>query len=44
MVFGTAFGVLVVPGLYFVFATLAGDSSKRFEDDEPLTEDIVHHV
>lgn len=44
MLFGTVFGVLVVPGLYFVFATLAGNPADRLEDGEPLTEDIVDHV
>src|SRR5205085_1397008 len=37
MLFGTVFGVIVVPGLYFVFGTLAGKKSLiRDEDDEPL--------
>ncbi len=39
MLFGTIFGVIIVPGLYFIFATLTeGKSLIRFEDDEPLTE------
>jgi HAE1 family hydrophobic/amphiphilic exporter-1 len=45
MLFGTAFGVIVVPGLYFVFGTLAeGRALIRDEEDEPLTEDMAHHV
>jgi len=45
MVFGTVFGVVIVPGLYFVFGTLAeGRSLIREEDDEPLSEDVAHHV
>jgi HAE1 family hydrophobic/amphiphilic exporter-1 len=45
MLFGTVFGVLIVPGLYFVFATLSdGRSLIRDEEDEPLTEDVAHHV
>ena len=43
MLFGTLFGVLIVPGLYFVFAKIA----ERFfptvekEDDEPLTNELA---
>ncbi len=45
MLFGTIFGVLVVPGLYFVFGTLSeGKSLIRDEDDEPLSEGVAHHV
>lgn len=45
MLFGTIFGVITVPGLYFVFATLSqGRSLIRDEEDEPLTEDMAHHV
>ena len=45
MLFGTVFGVLLVPGLYFVFGTLSeGKSLIRDEEDEPLTEDVAHHV
>jgi HAE1 family hydrophobic/amphiphilic exporter-1 len=45
MLFGTVFGVIVVPGLYFVFGTLSeGRSLIRDEEQEPLTEDVAHHV
>ncbi len=45
MLFGTIFGVVIVPGLYYVFATLSGGRSLiRDEDEEPLTEDMVHHA
>lgn len=45
MLFGTIFGVIIVPGLYFVFGTLAeGRKLIRDEEDEPLTEEIAHHV
>lgn len=45
MLFGTVFGVIVVPGLYFVFGTLAeGKTLIGDEEDEPLTEDMAHHV
>jgi HAE1 family hydrophobic/amphiphilic exporter-1 len=45
MLFGTAFGVIIVPGLYFIFGKLAeGRKLIRDEDDESLTEDLVHKV
>ena len=45
MLFGTVFGVIIVPGLYFIFGTLAeGRSLIGGEEDEPLTEDAVHHA
>jgi len=45
MLFGTVFGVIIVPGLYFIFGTLAeGRKLIRDEDEEPLTEDVAHHV
>ncbi len=45
MLFGTIFGVVVVPGLYFVFATISeGRKLIRDEEDEPLSEDVAHHV
>ena len=42
MLFGTIFGVIVVPGLYYIFAILA-DGKKMIKDEEenPLIEDIV---
>ncbi len=40
MFVGTVFGVLVIPGLYFVFGKLAeGRALIRDEDERPLTED-----
>jgi HAE1 family hydrophobic/amphiphilic exporter-1 len=45
MLVGTVFGVIIVPGLYFIFGTLqAGRQLIRDEEDEPLTEDLAHHV
>ncbi|WP_435355476.1 efflux RND transporter permease subunit [Emticicia sp. SJ17W-69] len=45
MLFGTIFGVIVIPGLYFIFGTIAyGKNLIRNEDEEPLTEDFVHSV
>jgi HAE1 family hydrophobic/amphiphilic exporter-1 len=42
MLVGTIFGVIIVPGLYYVFGTLA-ESRKliRDEDEKPLSEDYV---
>ena len=38
MLFGTIFGVIVVPGLYYVFGKIAeGRSPIRDEDEQPLT-------
>lgn len=42
MLFGTIFGVIVVPGLYYFFAKLGeGRSLIRDEDENPLTESFV---
>jgi HAE1 family hydrophobic/amphiphilic exporter-1 len=42
MLFGTLFGVIIVPGLYYIFAKLAdGKKLIQDEDQNPLTEDIV---
>lgn len=44
MLFGTLFGVIIVPGLYYIFASIA-DGRKMIKDEElgPLTEDFVDH-
>lgn len=41
MLFGTVFGVIIIPGLYFIFATI-GDKFKkgRAKDEKALTEEI----
>lgn len=45
MFLGTVFGVIVAPGLYFMFATLKGNKQLiRDEHHEPLTENWVHNV
>ncbi len=45
MLLGTLFGVVIVPGLYFVFGTLAsGKHLIREEDEEPLAEEVARHV
>ncbi|MBL7759721.1 MAG: efflux RND transporter permease subunit [Sediminibacterium sp.] len=42
MLFGTLFGVIVVPGLYYIFGKLQeGRSLIKGEDVNPLTEDFV---
>ena len=45
MLFGTVFGVIIVPGLYYIFGTLA-DGRKMIKDEHeaPLTEEITHNV
>ncbi len=44
MLLGTIFGVIIVPGLYYIFGSLAeGRKLIRNEDENPLTEDFVHH-
>lgn len=41
MLFGTIFGLLIVPGLYYIFGSWAeGKKLIRDEDFNPLTEDI----
>ncbi len=45
MLLGTIFGVVIVPGLYYIFGTIAeGRTLIRDEDNESLTEDLVHKV
>ncbi|MEZ6036233.1 MAG: efflux RND transporter permease subunit [Planctomycetota bacterium] len=45
MLFGTVLGVLVIPGLYFVFGKMSdGKKLLRDETDEPLSEGFQHAV
>jgi HAE1 family hydrophobic/amphiphilic exporter-1 len=45
MLFGTIFGVIIIPGLYYIFGTLAsGRKLIQFEDDSSLSEDFVHQI
>ena len=45
MLFGTIFGVLIVPGLYYIFGSWAeGRKLIRNEDESSLTEDLVHKI
>jgi len=44
MLFGTIFGVIVVPGLYYIFGKLQeGRSLIKEEDSNPLSEDYVEN-
>jgi len=45
MLFGTVFGVLIIPGLYYIFGKIA-EKKILIEDEEenPLTEEIDHNV
>jgi len=45
MLFGTVFGVIIVPGLYYIFGSIAaGKKLIKDEEESSLTEDIVHHM
>lgn len=45
MLFGTIFGVVIVPGLYFIFGKLAeGRKLIKDEEEDTLTENFVHQV
>ena len=45
MLFGTIFGVIIVPGLYYIFGTMAaGRKLIRDEEDNSLTENLVHQI
>jgi len=45
MLFGTVFGVLIIPGLYYIFGTIAAKFVLiQDEEENPLTEEIDHHV
>lgn len=45
MLFGTVFGVFIIPGLYFVFGTLAeGRQLIKGEDFDPLTETYEYNT
>ncbi|MBC7485513.1 MAG: efflux RND transporter permease subunit [Cytophagaceae bacterium] len=45
MLFGTVFGVILIPGLYYVFGKMAeGRKLIQDEDETPLTEDRHNHV
>ncbi|TLV02518.1 efflux RND transporter permease subunit [Dyadobacter luticola] len=45
MLFGTIFGVIIIPGLYVIFGSLAdGRKMIKDEDDGSLSEQFVHAV
>jgi HAE1 family hydrophobic/amphiphilic exporter-1 len=45
MLFGTIFGVIIVPGLYFIFGSIAeGRKLIKNENESSLTEDLVHQI
>ncbi|WP_116788858.1 efflux RND transporter permease subunit [Flavobacterium psychrotrophum] len=45
MLFGTIFGVIIVPGLYYIFGSIAnGRKLIQFEDDSSLSEELVHQI
>lgn len=45
MLFGTVFGVLIIPGLYYIFGKIAERHLLvKDEDENPLTEEIDHNV
>jgi HAE1 family hydrophobic/amphiphilic exporter-1 len=45
MLFGTIFGVIIIPGLYYIFAKLAdGRKLIKDEDEGSLTEELVHAI
>lgn len=45
MLFGTVFGIIIVPGLYYIFAKITeGRKLIQGEDENPLSEDLVHRA
>ncbi|WAC09206.1 efflux RND transporter permease subunit [Dyadobacter pollutisoli] len=45
MLFGTIFGVIIIPGLYVIFGTLAdGRKMIKGEEDGSLSEEFVHAI
>lgn len=45
MLFGTLFGVIIVPGLYYIFGSIAeGRKIIKDEQDDSLTENFAHSV
>lgn len=45
MLLGTLCGVLVIPGLYYIFGKIAEKNRlAQHEEENPLTEEVDHHV
>lgn len=41
MLFGTVFGIIIIPGLYYIFATIEEKRHKKgFQEEKPYTETI----
>ncbi|GAA4800211.1 efflux RND transporter permease subunit [Olivibacter ginsenosidimutans] len=45
MLFGTVFGVIIVPGLYYIFGKIAErkHAPVSYEEESPLTEEVDYH-
>lgn len=44
MLIGTVFGLLIIPGLYYIFGKIASRSKlASYENENPLSEEIDHH-
>ncbi|MGV3458827.1 MAG: efflux RND transporter permease subunit [Flavobacterium sp.] len=45
MLFGTVFGVIIVPGLYYIFGSLAdGRKLIKYEEESSLSDAFVHQI
>ncbi|WP_128548118.1 efflux RND transporter permease subunit [Larkinella soli] len=45
MLFGTIFGVIIIPGLYYIFGHLAdGRKLIKGEEEDSLTDELVHTI
>lgn len=45
MLIGTIFGVIIIPGLYYIFGSIAAKRKLiKDEEENPLTEEIEHNV
>ena len=45
MLFGTVFGVIIIPGLYYIFGKISEKNIMITDENEnPLTEEIDHHI
>jgi HAE1 family hydrophobic/amphiphilic exporter-1 len=45
MLFGTIFGVIIVPGLYYIFGSMAqGRKLIKGEEESSLSDEFMHHV
>lgn len=45
MLIGTVFGLLIIPGLYYIFGKIASKSKlTSYEDENPLSQEIDHNV